>query len=431
MKRIVSLLLCAVLLLSGCGRETPVPATEPAPPTEAPTRPVVETELELESQPLKYAGLEIQYWSMLENGAPETQVLQQAADYFEAATGARVVFNWLSGNDQLLAEHLAGDTPVDLFEVPGKLLTNYLNDALDLTDMAGAAGYEEKSWEALRTRILNSCGSLKALALRPQLYGMYYNQDAFNALGIETTPSTWAEYLEFCRELKDRGYECLAMDQDRAHLILELHMERALGWDALRETMVEGQWRKNEMAMTAIQNAIQFAEEGYLVKANPATYPEGQNRLAQSNAVLVAGSSVLCSEVAQSTQTDMKWGVFPYPGDGPGTGVLVDADMLVVHADSEMPEAAFEFAMLLTTGGFDQLRADVTLGIPADPANASPITGANACMAAATPQGPKWFTPENNLLFSRLWNGWYKTGAYFANQLNALAKNFAHEKTVG
>ena len=431
MKRIICVLLCAVALLSGCGREEPVPTTEPLPPTEAPTRPVVEVELEQETEPLKYEGLELQYWSMLEQSAPETQVLQQAADYFEATTGARVVFNFRSGNEDLLAQDLAADVKIDLFEVSGKGLVNHLNDALDLTDLAGEAQYETKSWEVLRTQIQNRCGSLKALALRPQLYGMYYNREVFDALGIEATPYTWEEYLTFCQSLKDRGYECLVIDQERAHLILELHMERALGWEGLRDTMIHAQWRKNEMSMTMIQAAIQFAEDGYLVKANPATYPAGQNRLAQSNALMVAGSNVLCSEVEQACLTDMKWGVFPYPGDGPGTGLLVDAQMLAVHASSAAPEAAFEFAMLLASGEFDQLRADMTLGIPADPANASPITGANSCMAAATPQAPKYFTPDNNELFARIWSGWYKTGAYFANQLNGLAKHFAHEKTVG
>lgn len=436
MKRIVCLLLGACLLLAGCAQVAlPIatgsaPTTDPA-PTQEPTRPVVEITLEQESQKLKYEGLELQYWSMLESSAPESRVMEQAAEYFEATTGAKVHINWLSGNDQLLEEYLAGDTKMDLFEVPGKILSNHLNKTLDLTEMAANADYNQKSWEVLRNQIYGYCGSLKAIALRPKLYGMYYNRDTLDGLGIDTTPSTWEEYLVFCQNLKDRGYECLVIDQERAHLILELHMERALGWDNLRNTMINGKWRQNEMGMTMIQAAIQFAEDGYLVKANPAVYPEGQNRLAQSNALMVAGSSDLCSEVVQSCQVDMNWGVFPYPGDGPGTGNLVDADMLAVHAECASGEAAFEFAMLLATGSFDQLRTDVTLGIPADPGNRSAIVGAANCMASAAPHAPKWFTPDNNLLFTRLWDGWYKTGSYFANQLNTLAKNFAHEKSVG
>lgn len=432
MKRIISLLLILGLLLTGVGCSLQEPPTEPPEPTEPPTRPVVEVPLETGAAALKYEGLQLQFWTMLEEEHAEADVIRQAASYFHATTGATVEICFLGGAEPTLAEALAGGTQVDIFEISGQQLgDSYLPYALDLTELTANAQYESKSWEVLRSQIISRCGALKGVAYRPRLYGMYYNQDGFDALGIEAAPATWEQYLAFCQKLKDGGYEALVIDDARAHLLLELHMERALGWDGLRDTMVNAQWRKNEMAMTMIQNAISFAEQGYLVKGNPAVYPAGQNRLGQSNALLVAGSNALCPEVEQACLTDVNWGVFPYPGDGPGTGLLVDADVLAVNASCSAPEAAFDFVMLLTTGEFDQLRADVTEGIPADPRNSSPITGAVNCMASATAQAPRWFTADNNLLFSRLWNGFYKTGAYFANQLNSLSKNFANEKTVG
>lgn len=432
MKKIICLLLCAVLLLSGCGREEPVPTTEPVPPTEVPTRPVVEIPMEPEVPQLKYAGVSMQYWSLLEETAPEAAVLRQAAEVFHSTTGADVTINWLSGDEGKLMEILSGDLQADLFEATGEgMKQQFLPYALDVTALAAGADYGARSWEKLRTQMTDRYGTLKAIALRPYLYGMYYNQDAFDQLGIEATPADWQAYLAFCQMLKNEGYEPLVIDDARANLILELHMERALGWDGLRDTMINSRWKKNEMAMTMIQEAISFAEAGFLVKGNPAVYPAGQNRLAQSNALLVVGSNVLCREVEADCLTDLDWGVFPYPGDGPGTGLLLDADVLAVNASSQNPEAAFEFAMLLATGEFDQLRSDVSEGIPADPRNSSPITGATSCMAVATAQAPKWFSPNSNELFSRLWNGYYKTGAYFADQLNKLARNFASEKNIG
>lgn len=426
MKKLTCLLLC-VLLLCGCSQEPP-----PTEPTEEPTRGVAEVPMETEAVQLKYEGVALQYWSLLSETDPEAAVLLQAAGDFEQTTGAKISISWLEGDEAELTERLTGDLQADIFEVSGEgLKQNLLPLALDLTELAAGAGYNAKSWDVLRTQILSRYGALKAIAYRPCLYGLYYNRQAFDDLGIEATPSTWQEYLTFCQMLKDKGYEGLVIDQERAHLVLELHMERALGWDGLKETMINAQWRKNDTALTMIQEAISFAEMGYLVKGTPAAYPLGQNRLAQSNAVFVAGSNVLCGEVEKSTLSDMSWGVMPYPGDGPGSGLLVDADVLAVHASCKNPEAAFDFIMLLSTGEYDQLRADLTTGIPADPVNSSPITSGNTCMAAATPQAPKWFTPDNNELFCRLWNGYYKTGAYFANQLNLLAKNFESEKSVG
>ena len=432
MKRTVRALLCAVLciLLTGCTQE-PEP-TETEAPTEPPTQPVVEVELDLSEEPLRYEGVQLRFASMLDGEGPEAGVLSQAADYFEKTTGAAVEILWFSGDRSALAERLAAGEGTDIFEIPGGALQEgFLQYSLDLTNMAAEAGYEGNSWKVLRTQIENRCGGLMAVAYRPELYGLYYNRDTFDSLGLETTPGSWSEYLTFSARMKEKGYEILTMDQERANILLELHMERALGWDGLKDTMVNAQWRKNDMAMTMIQEAISFAEMDFISKGTPDTWPEGQNRLTQSNALLVAGSNVLCREVEQSTMLDANWGVFAYPGDGPGTGLLVDADVLMIGRDCAAPEAAFDFVMLLTTGEFDQLRADVTEGIPADPGNISPIAGANTCMAAATPQAPKWFAQDQGLLFSRLWNGWYKTGAYFADQLNKLSRNFANEKSVG
>lgn len=431
MKRVAGLLLCAALLMNlfGCGKPEPVPETQP---TQEPTQAIVEVTINGEDTPLKYEGTQLRFWSGLEETDPEAEVLRQAAAVFEKTTGAAVTLNWLDGDRTVLAEKLASGEEIDIFEIPGGALQEgFLQYALDLTELAKASGYEEASWEVLRSQIMNRCGSLRAIAYRPRLYGLYYNRDSIDALGIETMPATWAEYLQFCQMLKDRNYEALTIDLERANLLLELHMERALGWDGLKETMVNARWRKDEMAKTMIQEAISFAETGFVVKGTPDTYPEGQNRLVQSNAVLAAGSNDLCAEVEASCLMDINWGVFPYPGDGPGTGLLVDADVLMVSSACKAPEAAFEFVMLLTRGEFDQLRADLTEGIPADPANTSPIAGAGACMASATAQAPKWFGAENNLLFSRLWNGWYKTGAYFADQLNKLSRDFESEKSVG
>ena len=40
-------------------------------------------------------------------------------------------------------------------------------------------------------------------------------------------------------------------------------------------------------------------------------------------------------------------------------------------------------------------------------------------------------TNEDQELFSRLWNGWYKTPGYFASAMNGLARKYPAEAPEG
>lgn len=123
---------------------------------------------------------------------------------------------------------------------------------------------------------------------------------------------------------------------------------------------------------------------------------------------MTVGSNALCAQVEEASQVQITWGVFAWPGGG--TGSVATEDVLCVRKDCAYAQAAFDFIMLLCTGEFDQLWADVTGGIPADPANASPITGAVETLLAAQPQTALLGTDA----LLKLWTGGYGSGAAFA-----------------
>ena len=93
------------------------------------------------------------------------------------------------------------------------------------------------------------------------------------------------------------------------------------------------------------------------------------------------------------------------------------ADVLMIHRDCPNGQAAFDFLMLLTTGEFDQLRADISGGIPADPANESSITGAMDAIKESQPVALGVFGSRQLNAAVRLWSAWYQKAQSYASAL--------------
>ena len=426
MRKFISLLLIAALILtlSACGGI--------AEPTEAPTQPVVQVELETQPDLRPYLGVELSMLSMLSETDPGAQVLRQAAEVFQTTTGASVTIHFLAGDEQTLATNFAESVKMDIFTTwIDDLDATYADYALDLGKMAEAAEYAKHSHKVLRNQVKERCGFLAGIPQSPVVYGMYYNADSFADAGITQFPSSWEGFLLMSQQLTEAGYKPLAIDIENSHLILELHLQRHLGYDVFRDYMSRAVWTHNAENVNLFALAIRYAEEGYLAKGDPVAFPGGQDKLALSNVAMVAGSNLLCGQVEASTMMDLNWGVFSYPGDGEGKGHGAESQTLSIHKDCENPQAAFDFIMLLTRGEFDQLYADASLGIPADPANESAIEGAVKLLETADVRGFGLLTNEDQELFSRLWNGWYKTPGYFASAMNGLARKYPAEAPEG
>ena len=196
MKKRLWMVLLALLLLVGCGAKEEIPeATEP---------PLVEVQVDYEEivQELPYADTELVIQSMWLRENPLSRVLLEAAALFERQTGAVVTVRWRDEDTTL--ESAEG---IDIIQIPAAEFASMNAEyALDMTDMAAAAGYEAKSHETLRQQIVQQCGYLGAVAQIPYLGGIYYNTDIFAQCGIETLPQDWDGFLALCQGLRQRGW---------------------------------------------------------------------------------------------------------------------------------------------------------------------------------------------------------------------------------
>ena len=411
MKKLICWLLVLGLMLTiaGCKKDTE-PETIPTESTTEATEPeVMEIPYETEGDSRPYLGVTLEFQSALDASDAEAVAIRKAAEYFETTTGAVVNIHWKDGTMDV--------SQMDIFEVDGALLaSDYIDYALDLGDMAKAAYYESWSYGAIRQQVVNRCGYLAGIASVPHLTALYYDADAMESCGVDTLPVTWLDFLVLCKNLVQWGWTPLTMDAEFAYMATELHLERTLGVEGLK-TLISGGWTASEEAIFAAEQMGTMLASGYLASGTPAAYPEGFVRLAGSGAVMMASSDRLCQKMEQDGKIEVRWGVFPWPGDGAGTGTAVDEQVLAINKNTKNPQAAFDFIQLLTFGEFDQLRADLRRGIPADPNNESIIVGAVETMKQASSESFGLLDTYYNEIYAQLWQGAYPTGKAFFKAL--------------
>ena len=411
MKKLICWLLVLGLMLTAAGcKKNNEPETIPTESTTVATEPeVLEIPYETEEDSRPYLGVTLEFQSALAASDPEAVAIRKAAEYFEATTGAVVNIHWKDGTMDV--------TQMDIFETDGALLaSDYIDYALDLGDMAQGADYESWSFGSMRQQVVNRCGYLAGIVSVPHLTALYYDVDAMDSCGIEAMPATWLDFLVLCKNLVQWGWTPLTMDAEFAYMATELHLERALGVEGLK-ALISGGWAASEEAIFAAEQMGTMLASGYLASGTPAVYPEGFVRLAGSNAVMMASSDRLCQKMEQDGKIEVQWGVFPWPGDGTGTGTAVDAQVLAINKNTANPQAAFDFIQLLASGEFDQLRADLRRGIPADPNNESVIVGAVETMKKASSESFGLLDTYYNEIYAQLWQGAYPTGKAFFSAL--------------
>ncbi len=384
----------------------------------------------------QYDGVELTYWSMWANTEPQGKVLQEAVDAWEEETGATVTIEW-KGRDvkNILASSLEAEEKIDLFEDDYNRISNNLkNYVADLTEMADAAGYADKSFAVFNDKATEWAGFLSCLTEQPQVGGVYYNKDLFEKAGVEV-PTTWAEFLEVCKTLKENDIQPLALDGAYAAFLFGYHLSRYIGEDAIAAMADDGGWSANAGVAQAAQDMIDFVNAGYLAEGAPAEYPASQDSMGiDGDVAMVVCANYVTAEVNNHSGTELNWGVFSYPsveGGIDATGVeYAGANSIAVTKYSENQQAAFDLAMFIVTGEYDQKMADTANQMPADPSNTAPSSqnGTQELLnATTTPLTWNMGLNHNSDLQTtigevvlQLYEGKFATGADFAAALDAL-----------
>lgn len=385
-RRLVSVLLTAVMLLSllaGCSTNDPKETTgAPDKTTQADVPTTAEDGTEEptteEAPGPDYTGVTINFWSMWNSTEPQAQVLKEAAEAFEAKTGAKINIEF-KGRDinSIIQASLEANDAIDMFESSlAKIAGNYKHYTLDLTEMAAAANYADYSYSCFNEYAIEKAGYLCAITEQPQVGGVFYNRDIFEDCGITEVPVTWADFMAACQTMVDKGYQPMALDSTYSSFFVGYQLERYLGETRVGELSKNGGWGQEQAAIDAIQGLVDFVKAGYLADGAPDEYPNSENKMGLTGKVaMVVCANYVCSEVNNNTGVELNWGLFNYPiveGAAGSGDAYAGASSIAITSYTENAQAAFDFAMFLTTGEYDQKMADTAQQIPADPHNTAP-----------------------------------------------------------
>ena len=433
-KKLVAMLMCAAMvgatMLTGCGGSSDEGGSDSSKDSGS------ETSSDSGSSDKKYDGVELTFWSMWTNTEPQGKVLQEAVDAFSDETGAEVTIEW-KGRDikNIVSSALEAEEKIDLFEDDyNRIAHNYVDYVADLTEMAEAAGYADKSFAVFNDKAKEWAGFLPCVTEQPQVGGIFYNQDIFEDAGVEV-PTTWAEFTEVCETLKSAGYAPMALDSTYAPFWFGYHLARYIGQDETSRMAVEGGWSENANVAKAAEDIISFVKAGYLVDGAPDEYPASQNKMALGDpqAAMVVCANYVTSEVDKTAGEELNWGLFNYPsveGGVDATSAYAGANSIAITKYSENQQAAFDLATYITSGEYDQKMADSAGQIPADPSNTAPASQNGTVEVLQNTTAPLTWNMglnENGDLMSqiqenvvKLYEGGFATGADFAAALDAL-----------
>ena len=460
MKKILSVLLAAVIvlgLLTGCA-DKPVETNNPPASNPPASQPADDS-----SEPAgkQYDGVELTMWSMWSSGEPQANVIEAAKAAFEEQTGAVVNIEF-KGRDvnKVLTASLEAKENIDIIEDDYQRIANTYPNILDLTDMAKAVNYDSWSYACLNNQVIEWVGNrltqaeqdkakeegktdeeiakievpgyLNSIVEQPQVGGVFYNKDLFEAAGVTEEPKTWAEFLDACQKLKDSGVGPIAQDSAYADFAFYHQLVRYLGEEKIAELDNNGGWSDSD-AVKAAQDIIDLRSKGFLADGAPDEYPASQNKVGFGTAAMVVCANYVTSEVNKNAGTEVNWGLFNYPavdGGVDNTSAYAGANSLAVTEYSENAQAAFDFIIFLTTGEWDQKMANEAGQIPADSRNTAPASQAGTIETLLAAEKPMTWCAgihENDGLKDtiksmciELFEGKYADGAAFCAALDAL-----------
>lgn len=319
----------------------------------------------------------IVYWSMWEEDEPQADVIREAAEAYEEATGISVEIEWKGRKiSDLIGPALDAGEEIDLFDDDyQRMIQDHSRYLTELDKMAETMNYQTHIMPILREQMKKwNKEQLLTMPYQPYITGVWYDRELWEEAGFteDDIPETWEGLLKVCRKIKnsDSGLNAMTCDENAVDLLYGYQLARYIGQDAVLRVIRNGTWDQVPEALQAAKDIRTLFFAGYMSKEAPAPEHEGQNEIGNGESVMVLQGSWAPDEIMKETDSQIQWGFFPWPAPAEGKdgteGVMIGAQGFGITESSEKKQESFDFAYSLCTGEYDMKMTETVNSIPAD-----------------------------------------------------------------
>jgi len=374
LKKALSMVLAALMMLAlfvGCG----TPAASPSPvtsPTDTPSATPAPT-------PTPAQEVNLRWLSALVGEATEAQWFSTTVDQFNAdhAGSIKINIDGVAGeavNDKLKTD-AAGNTMPDLFTLNADAARFSLiadsGRAVDLMPYMQAnpdlwAGVDKDSAAAYT----DSQGHLLGLPYTKSYIGIYYNKALFDAAGVTSFPSTWADFITACDKIKASGVAPIAFMTGENSWTTMLMLSHLIGTEAggvewLKSTPDTVNF--NDPAFVSAVTMLQTLMENYSTPdAIGATYAVAASSFDNGQAAMIANGPWMAADFSNPDVSMAGLADNVVYALAPGGGVIQTENIAfgIGSKDKASADAAFEVLKYMMSPDVYSQYLNITGGSP-------------------------------------------------------------------
>ena len=202
----------------------------------------------------------IVYWSMWEEEEPQADVIREAAEAYEEATGISVEIQWKGRRIQsLIGPALDAGEQIDLFDDDyQRMVQDHREYLTELKKMSETVDYENHIMPVLLEQVKNwGNGELLAMPYQPYITGVWYNKELWEEAGLteKDIPDTWEDLIKVCRKIRnsDSGLSAMACDGEYVNLLYGYQLARYLGQERVWQLIHDCTWSQTAAAKQAAE----------------------------------------------------------------------------------------------------------------------------------------------------------------------------------